>query len=157
MKLIIDNRTKTFVPTLEEVRALYRVAKRTLATETQFRKIPRPDGLEITLILTDDAEIQTLNRRFRQIDRPTDILSFPLYEADEPLPTHGSLGDLVLSVDALRRQAQRYGHSRKREFCFLFAHGLLHLLGYDHERSKAEETKQFARQDVILNGLGIIR
>lgn len=155
MKLIIDNRAKTFVPTLEEIRALYRVAKRTLATET--REIPRPAALEVTLILTDDRGIQKLNSRFRQIDRPTDILSFPLYEADEPLPIRGSLGDLVLSVDALRRQARRYGHSQKREFCFLFAHGLLHLLGYDHEKSKAEEARQFARQDTILNGLGITR
>ncbi|NPA65119.1 MAG: rRNA maturation RNase YbeY [Epsilonproteobacteria bacterium] len=95
---------------------------------------------DIELIVTDDEEIQKLNKTFRSIDKPTDVLSFPLQ--DTP---HAPLGSIVISVDQVHEAAKRYGHSPKEEFLLLFIHGLLHLLGYDHEtddgqmRQKEEE------------------
>mgnify|MGYP004523159371 CR=1 FL=1 len=160
MKLIIDNRAaqNAFRLTSEEVRALYRVAKTTLVTENNKRKQGDiPKSVVISLILTGDEEIHKLNKEYRQVDRPTDVLSFPLYEAAEPIMRGSSLGDLVISVDTMTRQAAEYGHSRQRELCFLFVHGLLHLLGYDHEISKAEENAQFDRQEEVLQSLGINR
>ncbi|MGI5824269.1 MAG: rRNA maturation RNase YbeY [Bacillota bacterium] len=159
MKIIIDNRAADkFRLSLGQLQALYKVAKMTLETEnTKRRNSEIPKAPEISLILVDDEEINIVNRNFRQVDRPTDVLSFPLYEAAEPLLPGGSLGDLMISVDTMRRQAAEYGHSQKRELCFLFVHGLLHLLGYDHEISPAEEALQFARQEEVLSALGIDR
>ena len=104
-----------------------------------------------------DEEIAEINEKYRGVARPTDVLSFPMFEADEPLCSGSSLGDLIISADTMKRQAAEYGHSEKRELCFLFVHGLLHLLGYDHEISEAEEKMQFARQDEVLDLLGITR
>lgn len=114
-------------------------------------------GCEVSLTLTDNAQIWQLNRQFREVDRPTDVLSFPQYQAGErPLP-HSSLGDIVISLPKMAEQAAAYGHGQKRELIFLFVHGLLHLLGYDHEISAAEERRQFARQDEVLQALNILR
>jgi len=83
---------------------------------------------DFELIVTDDEEIRELNRRYRGIDKPTDVLSFPL------APAPGApLGSVVISADRAREVAQRLGHSPEDEFLLLFIHGLLHLLGYDHE------------------------
>ena len=160
MKITIDNQAakNNFRLTLDEVRSLYKVAKTTLATENYKRKSSEiPQSVVISLILTDDENIHSLNRRFRNVDRPTDVLSFPLYEATEPIMPGSSLGDLVISADTMARQAAEYGHSPKRELCFLFVHGLLHLLGYDHEISPEEEKAQFSRQEEVLQKLGITR
>lgn len=91
------------------------------------------------------------------MDRPTDVLSFPQYQAGEAPQPHSSLGDIVISLPKMAEQAAAFDHSQKRELCFLFVHGLLHLLGYDHELSDAEERRQFARQDEVLAALGIYR
>ncbi len=116
-----------------------------------------PLNLEVSLTVTDNEGIHRLNREFRGVDRPTDVLSFPQFEADEPIPLGASLGDIVISLPKMAEQAKEYGHSQRREFCFLFVHGLLHLLGYDHEISPEEEKRQFARQDEVLEALGIER
>ncbi|WP_281951062.1 rRNA maturation RNase YbeY [Nitrosophilus kaiyonis] len=88
---------------------------------------------DIELILTDDEEIKKLNKEFRGIDKPTDVLSFPLED------TPGSmLGVIVISLDKVLDAAQKYGHSPLEEFALLFIHGLLHLLGYDHEKDSGE-------------------
>ncbi len=88
---------------------------------------------EIELILTDNEEIQTINRDFRQKDQPTDVLSFP-YEAMPMSP----LGSIVISVDYVKDGAQKYGHTEADELTLLFIHGLLHLLGFDHECDQGE-------------------
>ena len=99
--------------------------------------------LSVSIILLEDAQMQVMNRQYRQKDYPTDVLSFPdTIEADY-------LGDIFINVDALVRQAQSYGHSLKREFCFLVVHGLLHLCGYDHHTT-AEEIEMFELQERIL-------
>lgn len=116
-----------------------------------------PFDLEVSLTLTDNAEIHAINREYRGVDRPTDVLSFPQFEADEPIPAGSSLGDIVISLPKMAAQAQEFGHSQRREFCFLFVHGLLHLLGYDHELSAQDEERQFARQNEVLEALGIDR
>lgn len=158
MKISIINKTKDFRLTLEQVRSLYRVAKVTFATEHDKRPQGSiPKAMEISLTLVNDEEIAQINEEFRGIDRTTDVLSFPMFEAAEPLCFGSSLGDLVISVDTMGRQAAEYGHSLRREMCFLFVHGLLHLLGYDHEISQVEEFLQFERQDEVLEALGITR
>ena len=106
-------------------------------------------SVEVNVVLVDDAAIHEYNKDFRNIDRPTDVLSFPDGTEDEGVLM---LGDIIISVDAIRRQAADYGHSLKREFCFLVAHGYLHLLGYDHH-TEAEEKEMFGLQKEILHGI----
>lgn len=95
-----------------------------------------------TIILIDDSEMHSMNRNYRNIDKSTDVLTFLSDEDDY-------LGDIFINVDRLTQQADDYGHSLKREFCFLVAHGALHLLGYDH-MNKEEETIMFNLQEEIL-------
>ena len=116
------------------------------------------DDLELSCILVDDQKIHEINRQYRNIDRATDVISFAL-EDNEQYYAPGmprSLGDIFISVDHARSQAQEYGHSLKREMCFLFTHGLLHLLGFDHMNAEDEQV-MFAKQDDILNALNISR
>ena len=110
---------------------------------------------EVELTLCGDEEIHGVNKEFRGIDRPTDVLSFPMMEFSMP-EVYVSLGNIVLSVETARRQAEEYGHSLKRELCFLCAHSALHLLGYDHETEDEWEEME-AKQREILDALGIKR
>ncbi|MFA6947732.1 MAG: rRNA maturation RNase YbeY [Eubacteriales bacterium] len=113
---------------------------------------------EVSVTITDDEEIHILNNEYRGVDRATDVLSFPLDEADE-LGKGGEndvLGDIVISLERAQAQAQEYGHSLEREVAFLTVHSVLHLLGYDH-MSEAEETEMFDRQREILDEMRIRR
>lgn len=114
---------------------------------------------EVSVTLVDDKVIQELNRRYREVDRPTDVLSFPM-EDDFPFPDETEsvplLGDVVISVERAVAQAQEYGHSLEREVGFLATHGFLHLLGYDHDDAEAE-TRMFSRQEEVLSSLGLSR
>jgi probable rRNA maturation factor len=105
-----------------------------------------------SLILVDDGAIHAMNRDYRGVDRPTDVISFASEEGEPDLITGElrELGDIFISVDAIRRQSVDYGHSLKREFCFLFTHGLLHLLGYDH-MDPEDEKEMEAIQEAILH------
>ncbi len=111
--------------------------------------------LEVNLTICDDATIKEINNEHRGIDRPTDVLSFPFFDFDTPNKMT-LLGDIIISRDTAYRQAEEYGHSPKREFCFLAAHSALHLLGYDHE-TEEEREKMEAKQREILDKLGIKR
>ena len=117
---------------------------------------------EVSITLTDDAHIHDLNREYRGIDRPTDVLSFALHESDEPeiIFDDGdhvdALGDIVVSVERARAQALEYGHSFKREIIFLIVHGMLHLLGYDHI-DEADRLEMEAEQKFIMSELEIGR
>lgn len=118
------------------------------------------NNAEISITFTDNNGIQRLNRDFRGLDRPTDVLSFPLtdYEAiDTPLADElcGSLGDVVLSLERAREQAEEYGHSLDREIAFLTVHSMLHLLGYDHETGEEDELDMRRRQSEILKNIGL--
>ena len=111
---------------------------------------PKRHGVEVSITLTNDKEIHKLNKKYRNIDRPTNVLSFEL--GDDLL-----LGDIYISVDRIISQANDYGHSEVRETCFLAVHGLLHLLGYDHTKSLEDEKIMFEKQDIILDKAGVKR
>ncbi len=108
----------------------------------------RNENVVASVVLVTPDVIHTLNRDFRQVDRPTDVLSFVdgEYEQDEL-----NLGDIFINVEAVANQAKEYGHSLKREFCFLCVHGYLHLLGFDHMTEDAEK-EMFGYQEEILHG-----
>ena len=111
---------------------------------------------EVSVTFTDNEKIRVLNRRFREIDRATDVLSFPLFEDGEGLPDMPEmLGDVVLSLERAREQAEEFGHSFEREVAFLTVHSILHLLGYDHETSEAAELDMRRRQSEIMEKLGL--
>lgn len=111
--------------------------------------------LNVSVVITDNSEIKVLNRDFRNIDRETDVLSFPLFDEDGELDCE-ELGDIVISLERAMTQAQEYNHSLKREVAFLTAHSMLHLFGYDHEVGE-EEAGMFEKQECILAELGITR
>lgn len=115
---------------------------------------------EVSVTLTDDAHIHELNKTYRGVDRPTDVLSFALTESEEPEVEGGPeteiLGDLVLSVERVAAQAEEYGHSLRREAAFLTVHGMLHLLGYDHIEDEDREEME-AEQRTVMDALGISR
>ena len=112
----------------------------------------------VTVTVTDNEGIHQLNLAHSNIDRPTDVLSFPLYEGDfDDGSEIKALGDIVISLERAREQAKEYGHSLKREVAFLTVHSVLHLLGYDHERSEEDEKEMFNKQDEILKEMGIER
>ncbi|MDU4959803.1 MAG: rRNA maturation RNase YbeY [Sporomusaceae bacterium] len=115
---------------------------------------------EVSVLLVDNAVIQALNREYRGKDVPTDVLSFAQNEGDEPVIVDGSparlLGDIVISLDKAAEQAVDYGHSQEREVAFLCLHGLLHLLGYDHE-TDADRAEMRREEDRVLGLLGIGR
>ncbi|MFP6664427.1 MAG: rRNA maturation RNase YbeY [Deltaproteobacteria bacterium] len=106
-------------------------------------------GAELSIVLTDDAEIHVLNRDYRDRDRPTDVLSFAQREGEGAIDD-ALLGDVILSVPTAERQARERGHTLAAELLELLAHGLLHLLGYDHEVSAAEERRHLGRQRELL-------
>ena len=131
-----------------------------------------PYEAQVNLLLTSDSEIHRMNMEYREVDRPTDVLSFPQVEYESPAdfswaeehemdcfdPDTGELflGDIVISLDKVKEQAEKYNHSVRREFAFLVAHSMLHLLGYDH--MTPEEAKDMeSRQSAVLEHLGITR
>jgi len=112
----------------------------------------RLDHAELSVVLVSDREMQALNRRWRRRDRPTDVLSFAQREGAGGAPD-GLLGDVVISLDTARRQARERGESLGREADRLLVHGLLHLLGYDHERSDAEARRMRRRERALARWL----
>ena len=110
------------------------------------------DNVETSILLTDDEYIAQLNKSYRHVDGPTDVLSFAQVESTNARSfdvQENMLGDVVISVETARRQAEERGHSLDEEVDILLAHGLLHLLGYDHSEPE-EERKMFERQAEIL-------
>lgn len=111
-------------------------------------------GSEVSLSIVDDREMHELNLRYRNVDRTTDVLSFPLEEERPKEPC--LLGDIVVSAPRARQQAGEYGHSLLREMSFLVVHGTLHLLGYDHMTPEEDQEMQRLQEDVLA-ALGIAR
>ena len=122
---------------------------------------------EVDVLLTDDENIHAINLEMRQVDRPTDVLSFPEFDlhpgelpAEEDAdPGTGlvPLGDMVISMEHVAAQAKEYGHSQRRELAYLVTHSVLHLLGYDHLDEGPMKRQMRAREDAILAELGITR
>ncbi len=128
-----------------------------------FEKVPYECEISVTIV--DDERIHEINKEFREIDRSTDVLSFPLNEFEKAADWQNfdedkasfnydtgelMLGDIILSAEHIIKQANEYGHTRKRELAFLVIHSILHLLGYDH-MTKEDEEKMFSRQRQILD------
>lgn len=123
---------------------------------------------EISVLLTDDAGIRQVNLDMRGVDRPTDVLSFPMFELEPGVPPEGEdyldpatelcpLGDMCISLERAEAQAAEFGHSLEREVCYLTVHSILHLLGYDHLDEGPMKARMRAREEAILVGLGITR
>ena len=115
---------------------------------------------EVSVTFTDNIGIKKLNKKYRRIDKETDVLSFPLFdfEGSEEPPideTQNMLGDIVVSLEKAKAQAEEFGHSFEREVAFLCVHSMLHLLGYDHETSEEDELDMRQRQTEIMEMLGL--
>lgn len=115
---------------------------------------------EVSVTFTDNAGIKKLNKKYRKIDKETDVLSFPLFDfegSDEPPvdEIENMLGDIVVSLEKAKAQADEFGHSFEREVAFLCVHSTLHLLGYDHETSEADELDMRQRQTAVMEMLGL--
>lgn len=147
---VFDNEVENFENNYEQdFTAIIEQALKTLGIE---------DDVEVSCVLVDDERIHEINREYRHIDRSTDVISFAMEDNDqfyvEGMPR--TLGDIFISVDHAKKQAEEYGHSLRREMCFLFTHGILHLLGYDHMTDE-QEKEMFDLQDEILGALSIER
>ena len=155
MTLLIDNRTN-FELTDEIKETLEKVCLKSLQYE-EFN-----EDCEISLSIVTNDEIHDINKQFRNIDSPTDVLSFPqlTFEEGEEADVNENgeivLGDIIISIDRAKEQAEEYGHSLKRELAFLSVHSMLHLMGYDHMVLEEEED-MFRRQKEILIEAGIPR
>ena len=147
---VFDNEVENFENNYEQdFTAIIEQALKTLGIE---------DDVEVSCVLVDDERIHEINREYRHIDCSTDVISFAMEDNDqfyvEGMPR--TLGDIFISVDHAKKQAEEYGHSLRREMCFLFTHGILHLLGYDHMTDE-QEKEMFGLQDKILGALSIER
>ena len=134
-----------------------------------YEECPYESEVEVTI--TDNNRIHEVNKEFRDIDRPTDVLSFPMVEYEAPgdfsileesdewfHPETGELllGDIMISVEKVKEQAAAYGHSEERELGFLVAHSMLHLCGYDHMEDEERKVME-ERQEAILQTIGLVR
>ena len=120
--------------------------------------------LYISIILTNPEHIHEINKQYRNVDRATDVLSFPMFEKDEldekiknnDFEHEDVLGDIVISIEKVEEQAQEYGHSFEREFAYMLVHGFYHLMGYDHIEND-DKVVMRKKEEIVLNKLGITR
>ena len=144
----------------------------TTQIETVIRAALEEQGVElpceISVLLTDDEGIHQINLDMRGVDRPTDVLSFPMFELEPGVPPEGEdyldpeselcpLGDMCISLERAEAQAAEFGHSVEREICYLTVHSVLHLLGYDHLDEGPMKAQMREREEAILEKLGITR
>ena len=151
-----SNRQKN-VPVTKELRTLIKKC----CLETLYEEGYK-GSFEVSVTFTDNKGIREINREYRNIDKETDVLSFPATDAGESFTRSREtgcfiLGDIVLSREKAVSQAQEYGHSFEREAAFRTVHSMLHLLGYDHVNSEEEEREMFGKQEIILEAMGISR
>lgn len=154
--MLIDFQDQTQQLDEEEINLLNRLLR------FAAKKENIPTDAEISVSIVNNQEIQEINRDYRQKDAPTDVISFAMQETvegemeilGEDIPL--MLGDIIISIDKVKEQAEEYNHSFQRELGFLAVHGLLHLLGYDHMIVE-DEKKMFSRQDEILGEFGLER
>ena len=137
---------------------LKRLIRMSVEATLAYEEIAR--DLEVSVTFTDDEGIRRLNRTYREIDRATDVLSFPLFDFEGEGDVMSDelcdmLGDIVLSLERAAAQAEEFGHSFEREVAFLTVHSMLHLLGYDHETSEEDELDMRRRQTAVMEMLGL--
>lgn len=146
MELRIFNKTKdiTFKPYYSRLNTIFAKTLNLLDKDSDY---------DISVILVRSKFIRKINQEYRGIDKATDVISFAMLDSEEIfLSEEKDLGDVYINIDYVYTQAEEYGHSLEREFCFLFTHGLLHCLGYDH-MNKKDEKEMFDLQDKILDDL----
>ena len=153
--MIYFENTQNKIEITYKLKSLVRLAVTATLAHEGYR-----NSAEISVTFTDDDGIRKINRKFRKIDSPTDVLSFPLfdYEGSEEPPAdelENMLGDIVISLERASAQAEEYGHSFEREVAFLTVHSMLHLLGYDHVNSEEEELDMRRRQTAVMEKLGL--
>lgn len=155
-RMIYFTNEQEIIPVTYKLKMLMRAAVEATLDHEQYG-----NDCEVSLTFTDNEKIHELNKTYREVDRPTDVLSFPLTdysgESDEPVADEPvtSLGDIVISLEKAKEQAETYGHSFEREVAFLCVHSMLHLLGYDHETGEADEEDMRARQHKIMDEMGL--
>lgn len=165
MTFCVDNETNQELP-FDVEKIVNQVIEKSLEQEGC------PYEVSVSVLLTDNEGIHAMNKEFRGIDRPTDVLSFPNVDYEAPADFSGiedyvedyfdpesgelCLGDIVISIDKVYEQANEYGHAPLREFAFLVAHSMLHLMGYDHMEEDEAKVME-AKQEEILSSLGITR
>ena len=151
---------------VEAPEALTRQMERVIAAALEAEGVDVP--CEINVLLTDDEGIRRINLDMREVDRPTDVLSFPMFELEPGVPPAGEdyldpatglcpLGDMCISLERAEEQAKEFGHSVEREICYLTVHSVLHLLGYDHLDEGPMKAQMREREEKILGDLGIRR
>ncbi len=142
-------------PNKEYEDLINRVVKRCFEIEDLLSK-----KLYISITLTTPAQIKKINEQYRNIDKETDVLSFPMFEKDEINKISGEnpdvLGDIVISIERVEEQAKEYGHSFERELAYMVVHGFYHLMGYDHEKEE-DKIQMRAREEKVLESLSILR
>ena len=147
------NEVEFFNETEEQI-AEFEEVKNVISYAISYLKL---EHLEFNIILVNNERIHEINKEYRNVDRPTDVISFALEDNSEiKLEGNRVLGDIYISIDKAREQAKEYGHSLLRELSFLAVHGFLHLLGYDHMK-KEEEEVMFKLQEEILDEMDIKR
>ena len=158
INISFDHRSLLAVP-------VTRVVRQCILATLQEEKVPVP--CEINVLLTDDGGIHAINLATRQVDRPTDVLSFPEFDlapGEHPGPEDADpgtglipLGDMVLSMERVAAQAKEFGHSRRRELAYLVTLSVLHLLGYDHLDEGPMKEQMRAREEAVMALLGLER
>ena len=123
---------------------LDKIIKRTL-------KLEKVKSANLSIVLIDDDLMHELNKKYRGIDKTTDVLSFAFEDNNKICYNIRQLGEIYISIPQMIKQAKDYQHSEKRELAFLVVHGLLHLLGYDHTKGKEEEKIMFSKQELVLD------
>ena len=155
LKIYFEN-VQDKLPLTYKMKMLIREAVETTLDFEDFQ-----NHCEVSVTFTDNEGIHELNKKFREVDKPTDVLSFPLFdfegETDEPPVDEimSNLGDIVISLEKAKEQAEEYGHSFEREVAFLCVHSMLHLLGYDHETSEEDEVEMISKQTEIMRIMGL--
>lgn len=151
MNILFDNNTE-YIFDENKMNIFSSVIKESLSYENFS------DNTEISVSIVTNAEIKEINKKFRNMDKETDVLSFPMIDfKTEEIPDKNEtiiLGDIIISIEKALSQAKEYGHSIERELGFLTAHSMLHLLGYDHMEPD-EEKIMFTKQEEILNNIGL--
>ena len=150
----MSSKIEVFKNVDEEIKELETVEK-VLYSAVEKEKL---ENVEFNLIIVDNKYIHELNKMYRNIDRETDVITFALEDEDSIVIPNNKriLGDIYISIDKAKSQAEEYGHSLLRELSFLAVHGFYHLLGYDHQ-TKEEEQIMFKKQEEVLESYGITR
>jgi probable rRNA maturation factor len=148
MKVSVFDETGALTP------GLYEIIENTAAMAGEYENLV--PGFSVDIMVTDEVSMRTINREKRKIDKVTDVLSFPMVNGAVNKERPQFLGDIVICLNVLYSQAEAYGHSTEREAGFLTAHGMLHLIGYDHE-DETDSKLMFEKQEGILDRLGLKR